>query len=113
MTAFTALAASVKNEIRETIGASFRGDFALSVNSRGFGGIPTSVTDKIKDLPEVDQATGVGFIAAKVGDESPFILVFDPKTAGGLYEFEMIEGAQTDLGDDEIIFDRFVGLDQD
>jgi len=103
VTAFTALAASVKNEIRETIGASFRGDFALSVNSRGFGGIPTSVTDKIKDLREVDQATGVGFIAAKVGDESPFILVFDPKTAGGLYEFEMIEGAQTDLGDDEIL----------
>lgn len=106
VTSFTALAASIKSEIRESIGSSFRGDFALSVNSRGFGGIPTSVTDQIDQLPEVQTATGVGFIAAKVGDESPFILVFNPKTADGLYNFEMIEGRQSDLGKDEIFIEQ-------
>ena len=68
VTAFTALAASIKNEIRESIGSSFRGDYALSVNSRGFGGIQITITDQLTQLAEVDQATGVGFIAAKVGD---------------------------------------------
>ena len=106
VTSFTALAASIKGEIRESIGSSFRGDFALSVNSRGFGGIPTSVTDQIDQLPEVQTATGVGFIAAKVGDESPFILVFNPKTADGLYNLEMIEGRQSDLGKDEIFIEQ-------
>ena len=106
VTSFTALAASIKSEIRESIGSSFRGDFALSVNSRGFGGIPTSVTDQIDQLPEVQTATGVGFIAAKVGDESPFILVFNPKTADGLYNLEMIEGRQSDLGKDEIFIEQ-------
>ena len=112
VTAFTALAASVKNEIRESIGSSFRGDYALSVNSRGFGGIPISTTDQIDQLPEVDQATGVGFIPAKVGDESPFVLVFNPKTANGLYDLAMVEGTQKSLSKDEIFVETDKALDK-
>ena len=112
VTAFTALAASVKNEIRESIGSSFRGDYALSVNSRGFGGIPTSVTDQLTQLAEVDQATGVGFIAAKVGDESPFVLVFNPKTADGLYDLAMVEGAQKGLSKNEILVEADKALNK-
>ncbi|NCW84261.1 MAG: FtsX-like permease family protein, partial [Acidimicrobiia bacterium] len=103
VTAFTALAASVKNEIRESIGSSFRGDYALSVKNQGFGGIPMSVTDRIASLKEVSQATGVGFIAAKVGDESPFVLVFNPQTSDGLYTLNMVEGAQEGLTKNEIL----------
>ena len=112
VTAFTALAASVKNEIRESIGSSFRGDYALSVNSRGFGGIPISVTDQLTQLAEVDQATGVGFIAAKVGDESPFVLVFNPQTADGLYDLAMVEGTQKGLTKTEILVEADKALDK-
>ena len=112
VTAFTALAASVKNEIRESIGSSFRGDYALSVNSRGFGGIPISITDQLTQLAEVNQATGVGFIAAKVGDESPFVLVFNPKTADGLYDLEMVEGTQKSLTKNEILVEADKALDK-
>jgi putative ABC transport system permease protein len=112
VTAFTALAASIKNEIRESIGSSFRGDYALSVNSRGFGGIPTSVTDQLTQLAEVDQATGVGFIAAKVGDESPFVLVFNPKTADGLYDLSMVAGKQKGLTKNEILVEADKALDK-
>jgi putative ABC transport system permease protein len=112
VTAFTALAASIKNEIRESIGSSFRGDYALSVNSRGFGGIPTSVTDQLTQLAEVDQATGVGFIAAKVGDESPFVLVLNPKTADGLYDLSMVEGTQKGLTKNEILVEADKALDK-
>lgn len=112
VTAFTALAASIKNEIRETVGSSFRGDYALSVNSRGFGGIPISVTDQISRLPEVEQATGVGFIPAKVGDESPFVLVFNPKSSKNLYDLEMIDGAQNDLTKNEILIEADKALEK-
>ena len=112
VTAFTALAASIKSEIRESIGSSFRGDYALSVNSRGFGGIPISITDQLTQLAEVDKATGVGFIAAKVGDESPFVLVFNPKTADGLYDLEMVEGAQKGLTKNEILVEADKALDK-
>ena len=112
VTAFTALAASIKNEIRESIGSSFRGDYALSVNSRGFGGIPIIITDQLTQLAEVDQATGVGFIAAKVGDESPFVLVFNPKTSDGLYDLEMVEGAQQGLAKNEILVEADKALDK-
>ncbi len=112
VTAFTALAASIKNEIRESIGSSFRGDYALSVNSRVFGGIPISVTDQLTQLNEVEQATGVGFIAAKVDDESPFILVFNPKTSGGLYDLEMVEGTQADLNKNEILVEADKALNK-
>ncbi len=112
VTAFTALAASIKSEIRESIGSSFRGDYALSVNSRGFGGIPISITDQLTQLAEIDQATGVGFIAAKVGDESPFVLVFNPKTADGLYDLEMVEGTQKGLTKNEILVEADKALDK-
>ncbi len=112
VTAFTALAASIKSEIRESIGSSFRGDYALSVNSRGFGGIPIIITDQLTQLAEVDQATGVGFIAAKVGDESPFVLVFNPKTSDGLYDLEMVEGTQQGLAKNEILVEADKALDK-
>ncbi|MEY3414380.1 MAG: hypothetical protein RJA79_1255 [Actinomycetota bacterium] len=112
VTAFTALAASIKNEIRESIGSSFRGDYALSVNSRGFGGIPITITDQLTQLAEVDQATGVGFIAAKVGDESPFVLVFNPKTSDGLYDLEMVEGTQQGLAKNEILVEADKALEK-
>ncbi|MCX6535824.1 MAG: FtsX-like permease family protein [Actinobacteria bacterium] len=105
VTSFTALAASIKGEIRDTYGKSFRGDYALSVDSRGFGGIPTSITDQIDALPEVDKATGIGFVPAKVGDESRYVLVINPKTTEGLYTLEMVEGQQSDLTKDGILIE--------
>jgi len=105
VTSFTALAASIKGEIRDTYGKSFRGDYALSVDSRGFGGIPTSITDQIDALPEVDKATGIGFVPAKVGDESRYVLVINPKTTEGLYTLEMVEGKQSDLTKDGILIE--------
>ena len=97
VTAFTAFAASLRSEIRNTIGSSFRGDYALSVDSQGFGGIPISVTDQIAKLPQVKQATGIGFVSVKFGEDSRFAVVIDPKTTSGLYDFTMVEGREDTL----------------
>ncbi|NBO80697.1 MAG: FtsX-like permease family protein, partial [Actinobacteria bacterium] len=50
VTAFTALAVSIRSEIRDTFGDAFSGDFALTVDSQGSGGIPLSLTDQIAGL---------------------------------------------------------------
>jgi len=97
VTAFTAFAASLRSEIRDTIGSSFRGDYALSVDSQGFGGIPLTVTDQIAELDEVAQATGIGFVSVKFGDDTRFAVAIDPSTTSGLYDFTMLEGRQDTL----------------
>ena len=112
VTAFTAFAASLRAEIRDTIGSSFRGDFALSVDNQGFGGIPLSVTDQIAKLPEVSQATGIGFVSVKFGDDTRFAVVIDPTTTGGLYDFTMVEGRQETLSKTGVLVSQTVATNR-
>ena len=112
VTAFTAFAASLRAEIRDTIGSSFRGDFALSVDNQGFGGIPLSVTDQIAELPEVSQATGIGFVSVKFGDDTRFAVVIDPTTTGGLYDFTMVEGRQETLSKTGVLVSQTVATNR-
>jgi len=108
VTAFTALAASINTQIRDTFGDAFRGDLALTVDSQGFGGIPLSVTDAVGALPEVERATGVGFTPLRFGEESRFGIVINPATITGLFDLGMVEGDQTRLSPTGV----FVALDK-
>lgn len=112
VTAFTAFAASLRAEIRDTIGSSFRGDYALSVDSQGFGGIPLTVTDQIASLPAVQQATGIGFVSVKFGEDSRFAVVIDPATTGGLYDFTMLEGRQDTLSPTGVLVSKTVATNK-
>jgi putative ABC transport system permease protein len=112
VTAFTAFAASLRSEIRDTIGSSFRGDYALSVDSQGFGGIPLTVTDQIADLPEVAQATGIGFVSVKFGEDTRFAVAIDPSTTSGLYDFTMLEGRQDTLSPTGVLVSKTVATNK-
>ncbi len=122
VTAFTALAASIRSEIRDTFGDAFSGDIALTVDARGFGGIPLSITDRIGDLDGVAQVTGVGFTSVRLSDpnEPPaltqagagqrgvFVQTINPATITGLFDLGVTEGDLTSLGKDGI----FVAADR-
>ena len=122
VTAFTALAASIRSEIRDTFGDAFSGDIALTVDARGFGGIPLSITDQIADLDGVAQVTGVGFTSVRLSDpnEPPavtqagagqrgvFVQTINPATITGLFDLGVTEGDLTSLGKDGI----FVAADR-
>ncbi len=122
VTAFTALAASIRSEIRDTFGNAFSGDIALTVDARGFGGIPLSITDQIADLDGVAQVTGVGFTSVRLSDpnEPPaltqagagqrgvFVQTINPATITGLFDLGVTEGDLTSLGKDGI----FVAADR-
>ncbi|NBW91100.1 MAG: FtsX-like permease family protein [Actinobacteria bacterium] len=97
VTAFTAFATSAKKEIRDTIGSSFRGDFAVSAPSTGFGGLSISLSDQLGTLPEVAQATGIGFASVNIDGQGKFVQVINPATASGLINFTMVEGSQSGL----------------
>ena len=116
VTAFTALAASIRSEIRDTFGDAFSGDIALTVDSRGFGGIPLTISDQIAGLPGVAQATGVGFTSVRLSDpnERPaltqvgasqrgvFVQTINPATITGLFDLGVTEGNLSSLGKDGI-----------
>ena len=112
VTAFTAFAASLRSEIRDTIGSSFRGDYALSVDSQGFGGIPLTVTDQIAELDEVAQATGIGFVSVKFGEDTRFAVAIDPSTTSGLYDFTMLEGRQDTLSPTGVLVSKTVATNK-
>lgn len=116
VTAFTALAASIRTEIRDTFGSAFTGDFALSVNSQGFGGIPLTVTDTISDLDGVAQATGLGFTSVRIIDPNDdtatpsqrgrFVQTINPDTIEGLFDLGVVDGDLASLGDDGLFVDQ-------
>ena len=112
VTAFTAFAASLRSEIRDTIGSSFRGDYALSVDSQGFGGIPLTVTNQIAELDEVAQATGIGFVSVKFGEDTRFAVAIDPSTTSGLYDFTMLEGRQDTLTPTGVLVSKTVATNK-
>lgn len=128
VTAFSALAASIRMEIRDTFGSAFSGDLALTVDSQGFGGIPLSVTDQIAGLDGVEQATGVGFTSVRIidpnepadpaanqGTTNPgqpsnqrgvFVQTINPDTISGLFDLGVTQGDLRSLGSDGIFVEQ-------
>jgi putative ABC transport system permease protein len=119
VTAFTALAASIRSEIRDTFGNAFSGDIALTVDSQGFGGIPLTITDQIAEIDGVAQATGVGFTSVRLIDPNEpasttqasaaqrgvFVQTINPETIGGLFDLGVTQGDLGSLGADGIFVD--------
>lgn len=97
VTAVTALAASIGTEIRDVFGRQFTGDFAITSDSPGFGGFAPSLADQVNTLPEVQQASGIGFALAKVGGKGNFLTVINPQTIEGIFDLDVVQGAETAL----------------
>ena len=129
VTAFSALAASIRTEIRDTFGGAFSGDLALTVDSQGFGGIPLSITDAIANLDGVAQATGVGFTSVRIIDPNApadastaaqsgatpgqptnqrgvFVQTINPATITGLFDLGVTKGDLGTLGTDGIFVEQ-------
>lgn len=102
VTAVTALAVSIQSQIRDVVSEQFYGDYAISVNSFGFGGLSPDLADEINKLPEVDTATGIGTAAAVVDGGGTLLTVVTPQTISGIFDFGFIEGNVSSLTPDGI-----------
>ena len=103
VTAMTVFAASVRSEVRTTIGDQFQGDFIVSSANRQFGGLAPSLAPELAQIPGVAQATGLGFTSVNLDGSGKFVLIIDPATASGLITFNMVQGDQSKLSANGIL----------
>ena len=89
-------------------GTQFTGDFVVSTNAAGFGGISPDLAAALNALPEVAAAAGVRIGAANDvdggGGDIGYVAV-DPATAGEVFDIGMIEGSFDALTPDGILVD--------
>ena len=77
-------------------GDQFTGDYVVSTDTFGFGGLSPDVADRLNELPEVAAAAGIRVGAARDisggGGDTGYVAV-DPATAGDVFDIGMIEGS--------------------
>ena len=103
----TVIAASVKDWTRDIFDRSFTGDFVVSTNTFGFGGLSTNLAEQLNQLPEIEAATGIRIGAARDidgGGDTAYISV-DPETAGTIFDIGMVQGTVETLTPDGILID--------
>ena len=103
------LGSSSKQSVRDQVGAQFLGDYTISSEDQGFGGLPTTLADQLAALPDVDAAAGLGATAVQVADpgkDKPtgkVVVAVDPAAAAKTIGFTFTEGSWSDLGVDGIV----------
>ena len=98
--AITVIAASAKDWTRDIFGEQFSGDFVVSTDTFGFGGLSPDVAAALNELPEVDAATGVRLGTARIGDEDASYVSVDPSTVGRVFDIGVTDGALEKLTTD-------------
>ena len=95
--AIAVFASSVKASIRSVFAKQFTGDFVVSTQTFGFGGLPTSLAPGLGKLPGVRASTGIQIGLAKVNGINQGVTVVDPATAGKVFDLKMISGTIEEL----------------
>ena len=97
VTAVAALAASIRTQIDGVFTEQFKGDYAISTDARGFGGLSPSLADDINMLPEVERATGIGLLTVKIEEKGQYLTTINPATVEGVFDLGLVSGTYADL----------------
>jgi len=107
----TVIAASVKDWMRDVIAEQFTGDFVVTTETFGFGGLSPDFAKALNQLPEVATATGIRVGAATVtptgsteGSDKMFVAV-DPATVGKVFDLGLTQGAIETLTPNGVFLD--------
>ncbi len=105
VTGASVFAASIKEQIRDVVGATFAGDYVVNSTNGGSISFGPVFVDSLNELPEVGQATGLGFAfgIADTDGETANGLAIDPLTADGLLNIVFTSGAMSALTPDGIL----------
>jgi putative ABC transport system permease protein len=101
VTLFTVFAASLKQSSADTIERSFGGDLMISTGPFGSSLSPDLAT-QVGDLPEVDEAVGIGRGFGSIDGDTKQLTVADPAVLAGIVDTEVSSGSLADLADDEL-----------
>jgi putative ABC transport system permease protein len=105
--AVSALAASINGQISDIFTKQFTGDYAVSSQAQGFGGLSPSLATDLGKIDGVQNATGIGTLLVKIDDKGRTLTVVTPETIEGNYDIGLIDAKYSDLDRDGI----FVSLD--
>src|SRR6185295_6026644 len=90
--------ASIKVQLRDTIGSTFVGDYVINSSNGGSLSFSQTFIDHLNTLPEVGAATGLGFVPLADGDgERAGGATINPQTAAGLLQFDFEQGSMASL----------------
>ncbi len=104
VTGASVFAASIKEQIRDTVGMTFAGDYVVNSTNGGAVSLGQAFVDQLNEIPEVGVASGLGFARVAAADGSPAIgTVVNPLTAAGLINVEFLAGSLTDLTPDGVL----------
>ncbi|MGZ4701182.1 MAG: ABC transporter permease [Ilumatobacteraceae bacterium] len=104
--AIAVFAASVKASIRTVFAKQFTGDFVVSTQTVGFGGLPVKLAPELAQLPGVQVATGVQLGLAKVDGKDKMFSVVDPATVGKLFDLKMLSGTIESLDEEGVLISK-------
>jgi putative ABC transport system permease protein len=100
---FLAFNSSLRASIDNIVDDQFVGDFAVNTGSFGFGGLPPEVSERLNDLPEVEIATGIRGVQARIADSNTFATGVDPVPAFELFDLAPTQGTADDLAEPDTI----------
>ena len=98
VTGAAVFAASIKEQVRDTFGKTFIGEYVVNSTKGGAVSLPQSFVDEVNELPEVGTASGLGFaiVADSEGKPEPGAVI-NPITANGLLNLVFVQGSMADL----------------
>ncbi|MEO7397007.1 MAG: FtsX-like permease family protein, partial [Ilumatobacteraceae bacterium] len=104
VTGATVFAASLKEQLRETIGNVFVGDYVINSSNGGALSFGQEFVDTLNVLPVVGDATGLGF-ASLADDEGNSLTAttVNAEHAIGLLDYSFVEGSFADLTADGML----------
>lgn len=108
VTLFTVFGASLKATMNQTVDRSFAGDVAISAPAFGAGGsgLSPKLAGAVEDVPEVEQAVGLGRGVARIDGGGRELTVTDPEHLAGIVDLGSVDGTLGRLGDSGIAVSR-------
>jgi putative ABC transport system permease protein len=108
------LGTSLVASFRHTVAQQFNGDVAVTANGNGrSGGLPASVLNEVKKLPQVDTAVAFGFSALR--DESPtatgknkaiVVMTVNPDGAKRMVRINFLSGGWDGISGDRVLISK-------
>ncbi len=110
VSAITIIAASAKDWTRDVFGQQFTGDYVVSTDTAGFGGLSPKLATQLNELPEVSAATGIRIGAARLtgagqNGDMTYVAV-DPATVGKVFDIGMVQGSISKLTPDGLMVSK-------
>ncbi len=106
VSAISVFASSVKASIRTVFDQQFTGDFVVSTQTAGFGGLPTSLAPKLSQLDGVRAAAGVQMGLARISESNQIVTVVDPTVVGKVFDMKFVKGSADALDPTHLLISK-------